>query len=71
MQAAIEVLTAELRIFEAEYMNYAHAVDEAQKYETRTHVANLKALRANAWVRVATTNNLINKLMEQAEKVAA
>jgi hypothetical protein len=71
MQAAIEVLTAELRTFEAEYMQYAHAIDEAQKYETRAHIGNLKLLRTNAWVRVATTNNLINQLMKHAEKVDA
>jgi hypothetical protein len=71
MQAAIEVLTAELRIFEAEYKNYTQAIADAKKYETRAHVTNLQLMARTAWVRVATVNNLIMQLEKQAEKVGA
>jgi hypothetical protein len=71
MNTAIEILTAELRIFEQEYMTYTHRIEEAKKYDTRTHVANLKLMQTTAWVRVATVNNLINQLLKQAETVEA
>ena len=71
MNDAQEVLTTELRTFEAEYKRYSDAIAHAKKYDTRAHVKNLSLQMNYTWVRIATINNLIMQLEKQAEKVGA